>query len=150
MNYSRSQLFFLTATRMAIGWHLLYEGFIKYTSDGWTAKGYLMSAKGWFAGIFQAMGESETMLAVADFLNIYGQLAVGLGLILGLFARYAQLAGIVMIGLFYLAHPPFGGESTGTGNYLVVDRNLIEALTLCVLLLFPTSAYTGLDRLLKK
>lgn len=150
MNYSKNQLFFLSALRIAIGWHIFYEGLVKYMSDGWSAKGYLMSAEGWFAGIFKILGSNDSILSVVDFLNIYGQLAIGLGLILGLYARYGQIAAAIMLGLFYLAHPAFGSESMGIGNYLIVDRNIIELLAVCVLILYPTSQFIGIDRFISK
>ena len=39
----------LVLLRVAIGWHLLYQGLEKVLSEGWTARAYLASANWLFA-----------------------------------------------------------------------------------------------------
>jgi thiosulfate dehydrogenase [quinone] large subunit len=70
---------------------------------------------------------------------------------LGLGTRWATLGGIVLIGLYYLSHPPFIGAKyalPSEGSYLFINKNLIEVFALAVLLVFPTGKYIGLDRLI--
>ncbi|MEZ5071597.1 MAG: hypothetical protein R2751_11670 [Bacteroidales bacterium] len=43
-----------------------------------------------------------------DVLNVGGLLAIGLALFLGCFLRLASLSGILLLLLYYFAHPPFG------------------------------------------
>jgi thiosulfate dehydrogenase [quinone] large subunit len=78
-------------------------------------------------------------------------IAVGAALILGTLTRVAAMAGIVLLGLFYLAHPPLHGmaASTMAGSYWIVNYNLIEIAALWVVMLFPTSKYFGLDVLIR-
>lgn len=149
LSYSNSQVTFLVLLRMAIGWYILYQGLVKYFDPSWTAAGYLMSSEWIFSGMFQSMAESTVILAIVDFLNIYGQLAIGLGLILGLFSKVAKIAAIIMISMFYLAHPPLAQYQT-TGVELIVNPLLIIVLALLVLLVFPTSKIIGIDRLIFK
>lgn len=56
---SRMACFFLVALRLAIGWHLLYEGLWKLntqtTATPWTAEGYLKNATGPLRNQFRAM-----------------------------------------------------------------------------------------------
>ncbi len=52
-------VFFLVLLRISIGWQFLYEGYWKYSQQDsptpWTAKGYLMNAKGPFREHFRSM-----------------------------------------------------------------------------------------------
>ena len=50
--------------------------------------------------------------------------------------------------MYYLNNPPLIGIEYSLpteGNYLIVDKTLIEVVTLCVLALFSTSKIFGLD-----
>lgn len=150
-NYSQPQLWMLVILRVAIGWHLLYEGIIKLINPNWSSVGYLMDSKGWFAGIFHSIATNPDALQVADFLNIWGLILIGLGLILGLFTRLSCYAGIALLSLYYLSHPPLLNATyiiPSEGNYMLINKNLIELITLAVLLLFPTGRIIGIDRLI--
>ena len=55
---------------------------------------------------------------------------------------------MALIALFWLANPPLTGLDFGVpheGNYLIVDKNLVEFFALLVLCLFPTGRYLGID-----
>ncbi|RMG67217.1 MAG: DoxX family membrane protein [Bacteroidetes bacterium] len=147
--YSTGQLSALVILRMLIGWHLLYEGVAKLWSSGWSAAGYLNDSAGLFAGMFKAMAGSEGLMTVVNFLNVWGLILIGLGLILGLASRWAALGGVVLLVLYYLSHPPLIGVQyalPSEGNYLWVNKNLIEAAALLVVMLFPTEHIVGLAR----
>lgn len=147
--YSNLQLWTLVILRVAIGWHFLYEGIIKLLNPNWSSVGYLMDSKGWFSGIFQSIAGNPDMLQVADFLNVWGMILIGAGLILGLFSRLASYGGIVLLALYYLSHPPLINAVyaiPSEGSYMLVNKNLIELITLVVLTMFPTSGIVGLDR----
>lgn len=149
INYSKPQLWLLVALRMAIGWHLLYEGVVKLINPNWSSMGYLMDSKGWFSGIFHGIASNPNALQIADFLNIWGLILVGLGLITGLMTRYALWGGIALLSLYYLSHPPLINATyaiPSEGNYMFVNKNLIELIALLVILVFPTSRIVGLDR----
>ena len=153
ISYSKPQLWLLVALRLAIGWHLLYEGVIKLLNPNWSSIGYLIDSKGWFAGFFQGIASNPGMLQVADFLNVWGLILVGLGLITGLLTRYALWGGIALLSLYYLSHPPLINANyaiPSEGNYMFVNKNLIELIALAVLLVFPTSRIVGLDRFFSK
>lgn len=148
-NYSPWQLWLLVILRVAIGWHFLYEGFSKLINPDWSSLGYLLDSKGWFEGLFISMSGNPSLLNVLDFINIWGLILIGAGLIMGLFTRVAAVAGIVLLGFYYLSHPPIIGVSyvmPSEGSYLWVNKNLIELLTLWVLILFPTWKTIGIDR----
>ena len=106
-----------------------------------------------FFSIFKALAGQQNILAVVDFINVWGLIIIGTFLIAGVLARQIALAGMTLLILYYLAHPPLIGlESVlpQEGSYLVVNKNLIEVAALLVLALFPTSHIIGLDRLLFK
>jgi thiosulfate dehydrogenase [quinone] large subunit len=149
--YSTWQLWALVILRVAIGWHFLYEGLIKLLNPDWSSLGYLMDSGGIFEGIFQSMAGNATLLNMMDFLNVWGLILIGAGLILGLFTRIAAISGMVLLAFYYLSHPPIIGVTyaiPSEGSYLWVNKNLIELLTLWVVLLFPTWKNVGLDRFL--
>ena len=153
-DYSTLQIFGLTALRVLIGWHFLYEGLVKVFTPDWTAYWYLSNSVGPASGIFKMMADNSTILKIVDYLNMWGLVIVGLGLFLGLFARYCKVLGIMLLFLYYIAYPPFAAfsiESTVVeGNYWVVNKILIEMAAIFVLLLFPSSHVTGLDMFLLK
>jgi thiosulfate dehydrogenase [quinone] large subunit len=82
---------------------------------------------------------------------MWGLTAIGLGLILGCFTRLASAAGLLVILLFYLCNPPFVGyfySIPTEGSYLVVNKNLVEAAALAVVLVTGSGRAFGLDRIL--
>lgn len=149
---SKWQIFILVSLRFLIGWHLLFEGIYKLIHPQWSSLGFLVESQwilSWFA---EWIASSENILNVVDFLNTWGLIAIGLGLMLGLFTRIASIAGAALLVLYYLLNPPFIGlELTAPmeGNYLIVNKTIIEAAVLILLALFPASRLFGLDSLLK-
>jgi thiosulfate dehydrogenase [quinone] large subunit len=151
MKYTNFQLFWLVALRVLIGWHFLYEGLVKLANPNWSSVGYLLDSQGFMRSFFVSLASDQNTLAVVDFLNIWGLIAIGLGLILGLFSRPALLTGIILLAFYYLSHPPFAGLKYALpleGSYLVVNKILIEMVAMIVLFCFPTSKIIGIDRLL--
>lgn len=148
-SYTKSQLFWLVTLRVVIGWHFLYEGLVKLSNPNWSSVSFLLDSEGLFKGMFESMAANPAVLKAVDLLNIWGLIAIGLGLIIGLLSRWALIAGIVLLALYYLSHPPFIGlvyDMPMEGSYLIVNKILIELIALIVLLLFPTSRTVGLDR----
>jgi len=139
--------------RMMIGWHLLYEGISKVINPYWSSAGYLMESKWIFSGWFQSIVANPTALKIVDFLNEWGLIAIGFGLIAGVLTQVATIAGIVLLLLYYFANPPFVGLTYSMpteGSYLIINKTLIEAAALFVLALFPTGKKIGLDVFLFK
>ena len=139
----------MTILRVAIGWHFLYEGLTKLLNPEWTAAGYLESATGPLAGMFQALAGNETLLAMVNVLNTWGLVLIGLGLFLGLFTRIAQVAGIALLFMYYISHPPVFSEPGffREGSYFFISKDFLEMLAIVVLMFFPTGKYLGLDGL---
>ena len=151
MIYTNAQLSWLVILRVAIGWHFLYEGLVKLMNPNWSSVGFLLDSNGFLGSFFQSLANNPATLNIIDQLNIWGLILIGLSLILGLLSRAACISGIVLLATYYLSHPPFIGlrySVPSEGSYLLVNKNLIELIALAVLLVFPSSRYIGIDRLI--
>ena len=102
MNITQWQIRFLVALRIMVGWHFLYEGLYKYQMASWYSAGYLKNANGIFNGVASYIVSNEKILSVVDVLNMWGMMAIGLGLILGLLTRPAAISGALLLCLYYL------------------------------------------------
>ena len=150
LNVSQLPVWFFTITRIVIGWHFLYEGISKLVTAGWSSAPYLAGSKWIFSSLFSWMAANSTVTAVVDFLNVWGMILIGLGLMLGLFSRWASAAGALMLFFYFVAYPPFPGYMFGVpaeGSYLWVNRNLIEFFVLVTLAFLSSGYLFGLDRL---
>ncbi|MDH4257652.1 MAG: DoxX family membrane protein [Candidatus Aminicenantes bacterium] len=150
-DYTTVQLAALVSLRVLIGWHFLYEGIVKVINPYWSSAGFMLETKGIFKGLATSIVASPDTLGFIDFLNKWGLILIGLGLIAGCLTRVASIAGMALLFLYYVFHPPFIGYSFVTpveGSYLLVDKNLIELCALFVLNFFPTGMHIGLDRLI--
>jgi thiosulfate dehydrogenase [quinone] large subunit len=151
IKYNQCQLYGLVVLRVLIGWHFLYEGISKLTNPYWTSAAFLMESKWVFSGWAEAIVANPSLVTAVDFLNMWGLTAIGLGLICGCFLRWASIAGMVLLGLYYVVNPPFIGfqySAPTEGSYLIVNKNLIEMCALYILTIFPTSSIIGIDRLI--
>jgi len=149
--YSFMQLTSLVILRLLIGWHFLYEGFAKVFNPSWSAAPFLLDSKGIFSKFFLAMAHNPHILSLVDISNELGLIAIGLGLMTGTLTRTASAFGILLIILYYCATPPFIGYTylvPMEGSYMIVNKNIIEAWALVVLIIFPTGHIIGFDRLL--
>jgi len=142
----------LTILRVVIGWHLLYEGLTKLLNPEWSASGYLQSATGPLAPLYQALAANDGILMIVNVLNTWGLLLIGLGLFLGLFTKIAQVSGIALLLLYYLSHPPLFTEPGffREGSYFIISKDFLEMVALVVLMFFPTGTFLGLDGLLQR
>lgn len=146
--YTNFQSIILVGLRLAIGWHILYEGIAKLMNPQWTSAGYLSESQWVLSGFANWILSNNTVLNIVDFLNTWGLIAIGLSLIIGFFSRIAAVAGGLLIFVYYLNSPPITGiEYTmpSEGNNLIVNKTLIQAIATLLLAVFPTSKIFGLD-----
>lgn len=148
----------LIVLRTLIGWHFLYEGYVKLLHPAWSRSGtplepfssigYLRNASGPFGELFRALADPawapwlDKGVAVALFV-------AGLLLILGLFTQTGGVVALGLLVMFYLSAIPLQGlpEPRAEGTYLIVNKNLIEAAAVALLLAFRTGRLAGLDSL---
>ncbi len=148
IKFTSLQLITLVTLRILIGWHLLFEGISKLTSPGWSSLGFLKESKWIFSDLSQWIISNGKVLEAVNFLNTWGLIAIGLGLILGLFTRVAAFSGTLLLLIYYSMNPPLVGLEYSVpfeGNYLIVSKTLIEAVALMMIAFFPTSLVFGLD-----
>lgn len=155
---SKAQQAALIALRTLIGWHFLYEGYYKFALpgwsadgarlDAWTSAGYLKAATGPLARLFQRMLDAG-WTSTLDWSVKIGLVLIGLSLMLGLCTRIGCWGALIMLSLFYLLMVPLAGtqQPGSEGAYLIVNKTLIEAGAVAVLLAFHTGALAGLDLL---
>ena len=151
----RRQQVALIVLRTLVGWHFLYEGYVKllnpaWAHDGhplaaWSSAGYLKSASGPLAGFFHSLGTAAWVgrldIAIAVVL-----VAVGLSLMLGWFTQLGCVGAMALLTLFYVSAIPLGlPESHAEGTYLIVNKNLIELASVGVIFAFRTGRLVGLD-----
>jgi len=158
---NRIQQTALVVLRTLIGWHFLYEGLVKLVWPAWTragvplgrfsSAGYLRSSTGPFADVFRAIADAS-WLPWLDLLVAWGLLLIGLGLMLGLFTQVACGGALALLAVFYLSWLPTRGvyEPGTEGNYLFVNKNLVEAAAVFVVLVFRTGRIAGLDLVLAR
>ena len=158
--YRPGQQVALIALRTAIGWHFLYEAYYKISSPAWspagtplarwTSAGYLKGASGPLAALFGRLVNAGWTPWIDRTVKV-GLLMVGLSMILGLFTKAGSWGALAFLSLFYLLYIPVMGvpQPNNEGTYLIVNKTLIEAIAVCVLLVFDTGAIAGLDLLLR-
>lgn len=135
----------LALLRVLIGWHFLFEGVTKLYNPSWSAKAYLISAET-MTGLYQWLA-NDSLIGFVDTMNIIVLLVVGITLLLGIWDKQGALLGIILLLLYYFAHPAFmnSAQLGAEGNYWIVNKNLIEAAALLVLFMMPTGWYFGLE-----
>ena len=145
--FTRVQAFGLLLLRIFIGWHFLYEGVIKAYNPSWSSRAYLLTAS--ILKPFFAWLASDALISITDNLNIYGLIAVGASLVLGVRVKWGCIGGILLLLFYYLAHPalPSLPQGPSEGSYWIVNKNLVEMAALFVVFLFPLTSVFGLEGL---
>lgn len=152
---SFGQQVLLVTLRTLIGWHFFYEGYVKllhpaWTRDGqplppWSSAGYLKAATGPLAPAFHAIAEAH-WLGVFDVTVAVLLILIGTSLLLGLFTRSGCTGALAMLSIFYLSSIPLGAaEAHAEGSYLIVNKNLIELVSVMLVFVFRTGEIAGLD-----
>ena len=149
----------IAAMRIALGAGFLWAGLEKvfqFAGTGaFNAAGFLAHATG---GALPGSAATAIVNPTHDFwvslaanagavsaINVLvqgGEIAIGIALILGLATRFSAIAGLVMMGLFYVANWSF---ATGPFN----EQFMYGAVAL-VLALIGAGEYYGLDALIEK
>jgi thiosulfate dehydrogenase [quinone] large subunit len=156
ISLSKSQQLTLIVLRTLIGWHFLYEGYFKSVLPAWAADGarlgpwssaeYLNTATGPAGHLLHALFDAGWGHAI-DVAVIAALWAIGLSLMLGVFTQAGCAGALGMLALFYITAVPLDGVPHFglEGNYLIVNKNLIELAAVLVLLCFRTGRIAGFD-----
>ena len=129
----------LLLLRLVIGGAMFEAGLDKFLSGTFSATGYLSHGTGPFTSLFQNL---TTDIAALNQLVMWGEMLVGVALILGVLVRFASFWGAVMMLLYYLPYlPPTNGWISQQIIYLIVF----------LLFMFSGAGYfQGLDSLVRQ
>lgn len=148
----------LIVLRTFIGWHFLYEGYFKlllpaWAPDGthlgpWSSASYLNGSTGPVGHLLKALFNSGWGHAI-DIAVITALCAIGLSLMLGALTEWGCFGALAMLALFYVTALPLDGvpHPAMEGNYMIVNKNLIEAASVAVLWSFRACRIAGFDQL---
>ncbi|OGN80794.1 MAG: hypothetical protein A2X23_00250 [Chloroflexi bacterium GWC2_73_18] len=146
--------------RLVLGWGFLYAGLAKVidfegSGEPFSAFGFLKFATG---GTAPGMGEGQivnpahdfwvgltanpALIDVINFLVVFGELAIGAALILGLATRFAAIMGALMMALFWLAAWDF--------QHGIVNNQLLYGVTALFLGYVNAGHYYGVDAIVEK
>ena len=91
--------------------------------------------------------EPATEMNRINFRTMWGLTIFGLLLMLGLFTRLSALGGAALLSLFYMAMPPWPGVPVAASveHNLIVNKVLMEMLSLLAIAALPTGKWFGVD-----
>ncbi len=141
--------------RVVMAWIFLQAGLDKLTSDDWSAGGYIDPDSGFgvtpdnpFADLFASMADSVSMV---DPLVMYGQILIGIALLLGIFVRWSAFWGFVMMVLFWMAALQGGlTEGLPVEHGWVVNADIVYMLLLFGLGAVGAGRVLGIDAYLEE
>jgi thiosulfate dehydrogenase [quinone] large subunit len=148
----------LAVLRIMLGAGFLFAGLEKLFAWGGSAfnsAGFLKGATGgaWVGtdpktivnpthDFWVSLGGNAQLLPIVNFLVVAGEIAIGVALILGLATRFAGIAGLVMMALFYVANWSF---ANGPFN-----EQFFYGAIAAVLVYTGAGEHYGLDELVEK
>ncbi|MFC7139946.1 DoxX family protein [Halosimplex aquaticum] len=101
-------VWFILALRLMMGLAFLQSGLDKVLSGSFSAAGYLQNAppanNSPVADLFVAMGETQWFVEFVNVAVPWGELFIGLGLLVGALTRLAAFWGAFMMLMFYLGN----------------------------------------------
>ena len=130
----------LFALRVSMGWMMFYAGITKVLNPEWTAAGYIGGAKN-FIGFFNLFLQPN-ILPIVNLANEWGLTLIGVALILGIFVRWASLAGIALMILYYLVILDFPHPNPQS---YIVDQHVIYITALLAITAFKAGKAWGLE-----
>ena len=144
--------------RVVIGIIFLWAGLEKLIggAGAWSAKGFLAFGTGGTLGwpfvtgevaegtvfnpthaIWVSLAANEGAMRVVDFMVQFGQISIGIALILGVATRFAATMGALMMALFFFAAWDFA--------YGIVNQHFTYAVVTFGLAVIGAGNYRGLD-----
>lgn len=97
------------------------------------------------------MGPKYDFLGISDMVTAYALLLAGMGMLAGCFTRSACFGAALFLFFTYLLQPSFPwlpAPPMNEGNYIFVNKNVVECFALLVLASLPTGYWFGVDAML--
>lgn len=111
---------------------------------GFDAQGYLLGAEASpISGFLAWIAATPPALEAVNVLVAWGELLIGLGLLVGFLTRLAAISGVLMMVLFYLGNWSIATEGT------LVTEPLLYLLVFLALATFGAGRILGLDRIVE-
>ncbi|WP_435363612.1 DoxX family protein [Haloarchaeobius sp. DYHT-AS-18] len=137
---------FVLSLRLMMGYAFLHAGWDKvFAAEGFNSSGYLVHAAGAngnpLADMFVWMGETAWFVEFANIAVPYGELFIGLGLLVGAMVRLAAFFGALMMAMFY-----FGNWSIEHG---IINGDFAYMLVFLAVAAFGAGRILGLDTLIE-
>jgi thiosulfate dehydrogenase [quinone] large subunit len=137
---------FVLALRLMMGYAFLHAGLDKVMEGGFTANDYLANVAATngnpLAPVFQWMVGTPLVM---DFVNVavpWGELFIGLGLVVGLMTRMAAFWGAFMMAMFY-----FGNWNIEHG---IINGDFAYMLVFLAVAAFGAGRIVGLDAIVER
>jgi thiosulfate dehydrogenase [quinone] large subunit len=138
---------FVLALRLMMGYAFAYSGFTKITAaEPFSAGGYLANVAATngnpLAGLFAWMGSTSWFVEFANVAVPWGELFIGLGLLVGAVVRLAAFFGALMMFMFY-----FGNWDIAHG---VINGDFAYMLVFLAVAAFGAGRILGLDQYIEQ
>ena len=154
-NLKSGRAWSLFGLRLALGFMFLYGGYEKIVTElggKMATKGFLAHVAGPLASVFTSMSGNPAVEA----LLVYGELLVGLSLVLGVVTRIGGVSGSLISVLLYLSTLP-AMPATYTGGYFnyllstnaLVNEYIIFALVFVAFVFLVPGRFFGVDGILQ-
>lgn len=94
------------------------------------------------------LGPKYDFLTISDMVTSYALLLAGMGMLAGCLTRLACLGAATFLFFTYLLQPSFPwlpAPPMNEGNYIFVNKNIVECVALLVLASLPTGYWFGVD-----
>ncbi|HVM59181.1 MAG TPA: DoxX family membrane protein [Candidatus Paceibacterota bacterium] len=130
--------------RLLMGWYMFADGFKILMTPGWSASGFLLSAKTFPA--FYAFFAQPAFGWWVNPLNSWGITLIGVALLLGVGIRFASWAGAALMILYYFPHYVFPYVTYG----YIVDEHIVFAAVFALIALWPVAQSFALAPALRR
>jgi thiosulfate dehydrogenase [quinone] large subunit len=132
---------FILFFRLTMAWTFLYAASHQVFVPDFTVVGFLNHTKT-FHNLF-AVFTTPAMAPITTFLVEYGHLLIGLSLLTGLLVRVSASFGVLLMGIYWMAHMdwPFVENTTN----FIFDFHLVYAGVLVFLIVRRAGHVWGLD-----
>jgi thiosulfate dehydrogenase [quinone] large subunit len=127
--------------RMVMAWTFLYPGIREVLSPDFSVAGFLHHTQT-FHDFFSTFA-TPPVASVISVVIAYGHLLIGLLLLVGLMVRLSSSLGVLLMGLYWMAHMDWPYIENKTN--FIIDQHLVFAGVLVYLAIARAGRFWGLD-----
>jgi len=132
--------------RLAMAWTFLYAGLRQAVFSDFSVVPFLQHTKT-FHALF-AVFATPDWAPITSFMVKWGHLLIGLSLLTGLLVRVSAVSGMLLLGMYWMAHMDF--PFIENRNNFIVDYHIVYAVVLGYLVYKRAGYVWGLDWLASK